>query len=147
MYCVLARSSRSWAGAGAGGGGGGAAGGGASIAGIAVVRNDAAEGVGADGAAKSVSGIVNAGLEDAVAIISRSCAADTATVASGLSSGTGGDGRAGGGGGGGAGGGAAGRGGVAGCGAVTDSESFRLGDGVFLRMASVSISSPVVKTS
>src|SRR4051794_32129030 len=116
MYCVLARSSRSWAGAGAGGGGGGAAGGGASIAGIAVVRNDAAEGVADDGAAKSVSGIVNAGLEGAGAISSRSCAADTATVVSGLSSGTGGDGRTGGGGGGGggAGAGAGGRGGAAG---------------------------------
>src|SRR3954468_20204057 len=106
------------------------------MAGSAVVMNDAADGVGDDGAAKSVSGIVNAGLAGGGAIISRSCAAETATVVSGDSSGTGGDGRAGGGGGG------VGRGAgaVARCGAVTDSASFKLGDGVFLRLAIVSMS-------
>src|SRR3954468_11637207 len=112
------------------------------MAGSAVVMNDAADGVGDDGAAKSVSGIVNAGLAGGGAIISRSCAAETATVVSGDSSATGGVGRTGGGGvgrGAGADSGAAAR-----CGAVTDSASFKLGDGVFLRLAIVSMSRPVV---
>src|SRR3954466_13601176 len=100
------------------------------MAGSAVVMNDAADGVGDDGAAKSVSGIVNAGFAAGGAIISRSCAAETATVVSGDSSGTGGDVGAGGGGGGV---GRAGAGAATGCGAVTNSASFKLGDGVFLR--------------
>src|SRR5438105_12308849 len=127
MYCVLARSSRS---CGGGGGGGGGAGRGASTAGIAVVMNEADDGVAADGAAKSVSGIVKAGFAGGGAIISRNCAAETATVVSADSSATGGDGRAGGGGGVGRGAGG-GAGAAARCGAVTDSASFKLGDGVF----------------
>ncbi|MEA2328508.1 MAG: hypothetical protein QOE68_3467, partial [Thermoanaerobaculia bacterium] len=115
------------------------------MAGIAVVMNDAADGIADDGAAKSVSGIVNVGLAGTGAIISRNCAAETATVVSGDSSGTGGEGRTGGGGvGRGAG---AGAGAVIACGAVTDSASFKLGDGDFLRLATVSMSKPVVKTS
>src|SRR4051812_10419417 len=117
------------------------------MAGSAVIMNDAADGVGDDGAAKSVSGIVNAGFAGGGAIISRNCAAETATVVSGDSSGTGGDGRTGGGGGGVGRGAGAGSGAAARCGAVTDSASLKLGDGVFLRVAIVSMSRPVVKTS
>ena len=141
MYCVLARSSRSCVGAAGGGGGGGA-----WTAGSAVVMNDSADGFADDGAPKSVSGIVKAGFAAGGAIISRNCAAETATVVSDDSSATGGDGRAGGGVGRGAGAGC-GAGAAARCGAVTDSASFKLGDGVFLRLAAVSMSSPVVKTS